>query len=78
MAQLSTSSPPVLVDIPSQYITRITFNRLAVLNALNAILVNALASALRSAAGCSNVIIIQGSGERAFCAGEDLKESQAP
>jgi acyl-CoA synthetase (AMP-forming)/AMP-acid ligase II/enoyl-CoA hydratase/carnithine racemase len=77
MAQLSTS-PPVLVDIPSPYITRVTLNRPAALNALNVSLVNALVSALRSAAGRSNIIILQGSGERAFCAGEDLKESLAP
>jgi enoyl-CoA hydratase/carnithine racemase len=54
----------------------ITLNRPHVLNAMNVDLLNSLCGALREAAD-ARAVLIQGAG-RAFCAGEDLKETLAP
>lgn len=51
-------------------------NRPATLNALNVAMLAELIEALRSARDCG-AVIIEGEG-RAFCVGEDLKESLAP
>lgn len=54
----------------------ITLNRPHVLNAINVDLLTSLCAALRQAAD-RRALILQGAG-RAFCAGEDLKETLAP
>ncbi len=58
-------------------VTTLTLNRPSRLNALDLGLRHALADALQEAAGDSEtqVLVITGAGERAFCAGQDLAES---
>jgi enoyl-CoA hydratase/carnithine racemase len=57
-------------------IARITLNRPDALNAINIELLEGLAAALRRSAG-ARAVIVTGRG-RAFCVGEDLKQSLAP
>lgn len=71
------SPDPVLVEHPSPGIVKLVLNRPEALNALNTALLNGLADALRANAG-ARVIILEGAGERSFCAGEDLKQTLAP
>ncbi|WP_113700318.1 enoyl-CoA hydratase/isomerase family protein [Nonomuraea lactucae] len=66
---------PVLVSEEGG-IVRMTLNRPGSLNALNVPLLRALVTALRAAHGAGPVVI-HGAG-RAFCAGEDLKQTLAP
>jgi enoyl-CoA hydratase len=68
-----SESDPVVSDIPSPGVRRITLNRPDKLNALNSDLVDALYGALDEAEadqGC-RVVILTGAG-RGFCAGADL------
>ncbi|KAJ5674354.1 uncharacterized protein N7477_004288 [Penicillium maclennaniae] len=67
----------VIISHPAPSVVKITLNRPQRLNALNAELLNDLTDALRKHAD-AHVIILEGAGERAFCAGEDLKETLAP
>lgn len=71
------STEPVLVAHPFSHVVQITLNRPERLNAINVPLLRALTDALRKHAS-SHVIILQGAGDRAFCAGEDLKDTLAP
>lgn len=71
------SSTAVIVSHPAPSVVKITLNRPQRLNALNTELLHALTDALRAHSD-SHVIIIQGAGDRSFCAGEDLKETLAP
>lgn len=59
-------------------VRRLTLNRPARLNALDAALRRGLAEALGAAAADGGVraVIITGAGDRAFCAGQDLNESE--
>ncbi|KAK5051587.1 hypothetical protein LTR84_003239 [Exophiala bonariae] len=71
--------PVVLVTYHSTSIARITLNRPRSLNALNVDLLKQLVEALRAAHEAKKrVIILEGAGDRSFCAGEDLKETLAP
>lgn len=75
----SPPEPPVLVTYHSRSIARITLNRPRSLNALNVDLLKQLVDALRAAHEAKKrVIILEGAGDRSFCAGEDLKETLAP
>jgi methylglutaconyl-CoA hydratase len=71
-----SEQPPLLLDIGDDGIATVTLNRPHALNALN----RALASALRDACGHLReradvrAVIVTGAGERAFCAGADLRE----
>ncbi|KAL2203969.1 acetyl-CoA synthetase-like protein [Sarocladium strictum] len=69
--------PTVLVDHPSDQVVRITLNRPKALNALNADLLDNLCRVLRQHSDAT-VILLQGAGDRSFCAGEDLKQTLAP
>lgn len=71
------TSNTVLVEYPSTGIARITLNRPESLNALNVELLDGLVSALHQNSR-ARVIILQGAGDRSFCAGEDLKQTLAP
>ncbi|KAF5570675.1 long-chain-fatty-acid ligase [Fusarium phyllophilum] len=74
------SDPVVLIDHPIPSVVRITLNRpksLNALNALNAPLLSSFVEALRANASV-RIIILEGQGDRSFCAGEDLKQSLAP
>ena len=71
------SSPTVLVDRVSPAIVKITLNRPQALNALNVDLLTSLCDALRASAR-AQIIILEGSGDRSFCTGEDLKQTLAP
>jgi enoyl-CoA hydratase/carnithine racemase len=57
----------------------VRFNRPAVMNAVNDAIRRGLTRALRSldASDDADAIVLTGSGERAFCAGQDLEESAA-
>ena len=67
----------VLLETSATGIATITLNRPGSLNALNVNLLNELVDALRLSLN-ARVIILQGAGDRAFCAGEDLRETLAP
>ncbi|KAH7156574.1 putative coenzyme A synthetase [Dactylonectria macrodidyma] len=67
----------ILVEHPASGIVKIVLNRPKALNALNADLLNNFVRALRENAQ-ARVIILEGAGERSFCAGEDLKQTLAP
>lgn len=71
-----TESNTVLTDQVGD-VTVITLNRPHALNALNIELLESLVRSLRAAARSALAIVVQGAG-RAFCAGEDLKETLAP
>lgn len=71
-----STQPAVMTDQVGD-VTVITLHRPDALNALNVELLTSLVDSLRSAARDSGAIVLQGSG-RAFCAGEDLKETLAP
>ncbi|KAH6991128.1 putative coenzyme A synthetase [Ilyonectria sp. MPI-CAGE-AT-0026] len=70
-------SNSVLVEHPASGIVRIILNRPKALNALNADLLDNLVRALRENAQ-ARIIVLEGAGERSFCAGEDLKQTLAP
>ncbi|WP_037144127.1 enoyl-CoA hydratase/isomerase family protein [Rhodococcoides fascians] len=66
--------PLVEVHSPAPHVTQLTLNRPDQLNALNALMVDELAAALRAIAADRDcrVVVLTGAG-RAFCAGLDLK-----
>jgi len=68
-------SEPVLLEELTGGVARLTLNRPEARNALNAALLGALEAALRrlEAEPTARVIVLRGAGERAFCAGADLK-----
>lgn len=68
---------PILVTHPAAGIVRITLNRPKALNAINVDLLNGLTASLSEYAS-ARVIILEGAGDRSFCAGEDLKQTLAP
>ncbi|KIV87120.1 hypothetical protein PV11_02688 [Exophiala sideris] len=71
--------PAILTTYPSPSIIKITLNRPRSLNALNISLLTALVDTLHHArAERRRIIILEGAGDRSFCAGEDLKETLAP
>ena len=67
----------VLLETSATEIATITLNRPRALNALNVPLLSELVNSFRKSQK-AKVIILQGAGDRAFCAGEDLKETLAP
>ncbi|MCJ1402003.1 hypothetical protein MMC11_005222 [Xylographa trunciseda] len=71
-----SAPPPILIDYPIPSTTRLTLNRPSSLNALSVPLLHSIVSSLRSLS--TPILILQGSGTKAFCAGEDLHESLAP
>jgi enoyl-CoA hydratase len=68
------SEAPVLVDI-ADGVARVTLNRPSVRNALNPAMLAALDAALRRLEDdvAARAIVLRGAGDRAFCAGADLK-----
>jgi enoyl-CoA hydratase/carnithine racemase len=68
-------SEPVLLEELTGGVARLTLNRPEARNALNAALLGELEAALRrlEAEPTARVIVLRGAGERAFCAGADLK-----
>ncbi|PGH12165.1 hypothetical protein AJ79_04459 [Helicocarpus griseus UAMH5409] len=71
------SPKTAIVSHPAPSVVKITLNRPERLNALNNQLLRDLTEALRTYAE-AQIIILEGAGDRAFCAGEDLKETLAP
>jgi acyl-CoA synthetase (AMP-forming)/AMP-acid ligase II/enoyl-CoA hydratase/carnithine racemase len=71
------SSKTIIISHPAPSVVKITLNRPERMNALNAELLRDLTDALRAHRD-AHVIILEGTGDRAFCAGEDLKETLAP
>ncbi|MYG52220.1 MAG: enoyl-CoA hydratase, partial [Rhodospirillaceae bacterium] len=72
------NEPVLLPDLSDRGILTLTLNRPRVFNALSEDLLDALTSALESAAkdGTVRVVVIRAAG-RAFCAGHDLREMRA-
>ncbi len=68
------SAETVLVSV-SDGIATVTLNRPEARNALNATMIRELAAALRrlDADDAARVVVLRGAGDRAFCAGADLK-----
>ncbi len=68
-------SAPVLLEDLTEGVARLTLNRPEVRNALNPALIGALETALRrlEADPAARVVVLRGAGDRAFCAGADLK-----
>jgi len=68
------SGPPVLVEVDAG-VARVTLNRPEARNALNAPMLRELEAALRRLEEDpgARVVVLRGAGERAFCAGADLK-----
>ncbi|HEX7215343.1 MAG TPA: enoyl-CoA hydratase-related protein [Methylomirabilota bacterium] len=68
------SETPVLVDV-ADGVARVTLNRPSVRNALNPAMLAALDAALRRLEddAAARAIVLRGAGDRAFCAGADLK-----
>lgn len=68
------SQAPLLVEV-ADGVARLTLNRPEVRNALNAALLGELEGALRRLEDDpgARVIVLRGAGDRAFCAGADLK-----
>ena len=66
---------PVLVVDVAEGVARVTLNRPEVRNALDEALLGELDSALRRLEDdpAARVIVLRGAGDRAFCAGADLK-----
>ena len=71
------SSSSVVIENPAAGVVKIILNRPKALNALNAELLDGLVKALRENSH-ARVIILEGAGDRSFCAGEDLKQTLAP
>jgi enoyl-CoA hydratase/carnithine racemase len=71
-----STAPIVLVDVPATGVAVLTLNRPEVRNALSTGLALALSEALRELSRRRDirVVVLTGSGDRAFCAGADLKE----
>lgn len=62
---------------PKEHVTLVTLNRPAAANAMNTQLgteIMALFEALNLDAGATRCVVVTGAGDRAFCAGADLKE----
>ncbi len=70
--------PPVLYDVQGAVAT-ITLNRVASHNALDRAAKDALLASVRKAAREDSVrcVVLTGAGDRAFCAGQDLREHAA-
>ena len=69
--------PTLLLETPAEYVLKITLNRPEAANAFNTRMATdlyMLFEALAMDPGDIRCIVITGSGERAFCAGGDLKE----
>jgi len=68
-------SAPVLLEDVTEGVAGLTLNRPEVRNALNHALISELEAALRrlDADPAARVIVLRGAGDRAFCAGADLK-----
>ena len=68
------SDPVLLVEV-ADGVARVTLNRPEVRNALNEALLRELEAALRGLEDdpAARVVVLRGAGERAFCAGADLK-----
>jgi enoyl-CoA hydratase/carnithine racemase len=68
-------SAPVLLVEAADGVARVTLNRPEVRNALNEALLRELEAALRRLEDdpAARVVVLRGAGERAFCAGADLK-----
>jgi enoyl-CoA hydratase len=79
VVQLSVSDTPIGVQSVDRALRVVVLNRPEALNALNTEMGRALVTALSELAADLTVraVIVTGAGERAFCAGADLKERRA-
>jgi enoyl-CoA hydratase/carnithine racemase len=67
---------PVLFEVVGEHIAIVTLNRPAALNTVNAAMTKRLGECIRAVEADAQlrVAILTGAGEKAFCAGADLKE----
>ncbi|KAI0141919.1 putative coenzyme A synthetase [Xylariaceae sp. FL1272] len=71
------SDAAVLVETLRDGIVKVMLNRPKALNAISADLLDGLVKALRDHQN-ARVLVLEGAGDRSFCAGEDLKQTLAP
>ncbi|KAF7556243.1 hypothetical protein G7046_g6348 [Stylonectria norvegica] len=71
------ASNTIIVEYPATGIVKIILNRPEALNALNVDLLDGLVKALHENSA-ARIIILEGAGDRSFCAGEDLKQTLCP
>lgn len=64
----------LLLAAPSEHVRLITLNRPRVANAFNTKMADELAAAVIDAGFSARCLVLTGAGDRAFCAGADLKE----
>ena len=72
---MTTAAEPLVLSRREGAITHLTLNRPRAINALNGVMFAELDAALTVACGDgSQAIVLDGAGERGFCAGGDIKE----
>lgn len=74
---MANSYQTLLVEMPKPGLLRVTLNRPAAANAFNTRMMQELSdvwTGLAAAPGGTRCVVLTGAGERAFCAGADLKE----
>ncbi|TAK36500.1 MAG: hypothetical protein EPO21_02505 [Chloroflexota bacterium] len=76
MVRAVAEEPILLFERKSEHIGLVTFNRPAALNALSAALAGELARTVATISGDDDlrVVVFTGAGNKAFCAGGDIKE----
>ena len=77
MAEKPTSFDTITVTVPTPHIRLVTLNRPEAANAFNTRMAEELTSVFEALAldpGDARVVILTGAGQKAFCAGGDLKE----
>jgi enoyl-CoA hydratase/carnithine racemase len=70
---------PDLLKSVEDGVMKLTFNRPDAMNALSRDMMTALSSSLEEAAGSREVgcLVVRGAGDKAFCAGGDVKSMAA-
>ena len=73
---MSDNFPTLLIERPAEGVLKVTFNRPQVMNAISTQVGHDLLAVLTGPVQAADVrvVFLTGSGERAFCAGGDLKE----
>ena len=77
MAEIPTSFDTITVTVPAPHICVVTLDRPEAANAFNTRMAEELTGvfeALNLDPGDTRVVVLTGAGEKAFCAGGDLKE----
>lgn len=76
MRSLSAASESSILALPQQSVSKLILKRPKALNALNSDMISLLTnhvSALQSSEICKTIVLMSSPGDRAFCAGGDVK-----